>query len=80
MTRRNMIQHGRSPNTSFWKMLKAGSDLFEAMRRSPSVSLCDHRYAFHIEADGDLDTSAFCPSKRVPLPVSEKNGVAPARR
>jgi murein L,D-transpeptidase YafK len=64
MTRRNMIQHERSSNISFWKMLKAGSDLFEATRRPPSVSLCDHRYVFRIEAaDGDLGASAFCPSK-----------------
>jgi murein L,D-transpeptidase YafK len=76
-----MIQHARSPNTSFWKMLKTGSDLFETTRRPPSVSLCDHRYVFRTEAaDGDLDTSAFCASNRGPLPVSEKNGVAPARR
>lgn len=81
MTRRNLMKHARSPNISFWKMLKVGSDLFEATRRPPSVSVCDHRYAFSAEAtDGVPDAAAFCPSDKVPLPVSEKNGVASGRR
>lgn len=66
MTTRNLIQHARNSNIAFWKMLKAGSDLFEATRRPPNVSVCDHRYAFRVEADnGDLDAAAFCPSDKL---------------
>jgi murein L,D-transpeptidase YafK len=73
MTGRKLIQHARNPNIAFWKMLKAGSDLFEATRRPPNVSVCNHRYAFNVEAaDGDLDATAFCPSDKVALPVPGK--------
>jgi murein L,D-transpeptidase YafK len=71
MTRRNLIQYTRDPNIEFWKMLKAGSDLFEATWRPPDVSVCDHRYVFGVEAtDGGRDTTALCWSDRTPLPVS----------
>jgi murein L,D-transpeptidase YafK len=71
MTRRNLIEYARNPNIGFWKMLRAGSDLFEATRRPPDVSVCDHRYVFRVEAaDGGHDIPAFCPSDKIPLPVA----------
>jgi murein L,D-transpeptidase YafK len=73
MTRRNLIQHARNPNIAFWNMLKAGSDLFEATRRPPNVSVCDHRYAFGVEAaNGDIDATPFCPSDKVTLEIPGK--------
>ena len=71
MTRRNLIEYARNPNIGFWKMLRAGSDLFEATRRPPDVSVCDRRYVFSVEgAEGGHDTTAFCPLDKIPLPVA----------
>jgi murein L,D-transpeptidase YafK len=86
MTRRNLMEYARNPNIGFWQMLRAGSDLFEATRRPPGVSVCEHRYVFSVEAaDGGRDTTAFCPSDEIPLPVargtaSHQPAAGPAER
>jgi len=65
MTARNIFQHAYDPNIGFWKMLKAGSDVFEATRRPPSISVCNHRYVFRVEESDGLDAAGFCPSDTV---------------
>jgi murein L,D-transpeptidase YafK len=84
MTSRNLIEYGRNPNIGFWKMLRAGSDLFEATRRPPDVSVCDHRYVFGVEAaDHSHNTTAFCPPEPLPLAretASRQPAAGPAER
>lgn len=68
MTARNLTEHAPSANIGFWTMLKQGSDMFEATRRPPGVSVCDRRYVFRSEA------SAFGTADAVPLAVSQTDG------
>lgn len=76
MTRRNMVRHAGNPNFAFWKMLKAGSDLFESTRRPPDVSVCGHRYVFGVAAArGGPAAATFCPFDQAPLPVAAETAL-----
>src|SRR5450755_2602443 len=46
MTALNMAKHRDNPNFAFWKMLKEGSDNFEATKQEPKVAVCEKRYVF----------------------------------
>jgi murein L,D-transpeptidase YafK len=61
MTARNLASHASNPNMPFWKMLKAGSDMFLATQQPPKVAVCDRRYVFNPAVASDLDPSAPCP-------------------
>jgi murein L,D-transpeptidase YafK len=61
MTTQNLASHADDPNMPFWKMLKAGSDVFFATEQPPKVAVCDRRYVFNVSFARDLDPSAPCP-------------------
>jgi murein L,D-transpeptidase YafK len=46
LTPANLARHRNSPNFAFWKMLKIGSDHFEATHLEPKVDVCNRRYVF----------------------------------
>ncbi len=46
LTPANLARHRNNPNLAFWKMLKVGSDHFEATHLEPKVDVCDRRYVF----------------------------------
>jgi murein L,D-transpeptidase YafK len=46
MTPANLARHRNSPNLAFWKMLKIGSDHFEATHLEPKVDVCNRSYIF----------------------------------
>jgi hypothetical protein len=57
----NLASHADDPNMPFWKMLKAGIDVFFATEQPPKVAVCDRRYVFNVSFARDLDPSAPCP-------------------
>jgi murein L,D-transpeptidase YafK len=46
MTPLNMALHRNNPNMPFWRMIKEGSDHFEATAAEPHVDVCEKRYVF----------------------------------
>ena len=72
MTPSNMAKHRNNPNMAFWKMIKEGSDHFEATRQEPKVDFCEKRYVFDAERapnathDPVFEASAKCPAYVVP--------------
>ncbi len=69
MTARNLDRYAGSPSEAFWKALKPGSDLFEASRIPPKVSVCSTQYAFAPGAagyDGRAPIEAGCPPAAKP--------------
>jgi murein L,D-transpeptidase YafK len=69
MTAMNMAKHRNNPNFAFWKMLKEGSDNFEATRLEPKVAVCEQRYVFNPDADG----KAFNPRGKCPVYHLDQN-------
>lgn len=85
MTTRNLIEHARSSDIGFWTMLKTGSDMFEATRRPPGVSVCDRRYVFRAADEGPLtvsETDGDCtaPTRTQPRWLSASHGDDPIAR
>src|SRR6185312_317198 len=74
MTARNMARHRTSPHMAFWKMLKTGSDHFEATHQEPKVDVCDRRYVFDAaSSDGkalSFNARAKCPVYEVPQEIA----------
>jgi murein L,D-transpeptidase YafK len=70
MTARNMARHRNNPAMPFWRMLKEGSDHFEATRQEPKVSVCEKRYVFDAETSGRFDPRAKCPAFQVPNEIA----------
>ncbi len=62
MTAMNMARHRNNPNFAFWKMLKEGYDNFEATKIEPKVAVCEQRYVF----DADSDGQPFSPRGKCP--------------
>lgn len=60
MNAENMRRHETDANIAFWKMLQAGSDLFEKTGLPPRVSVCEQRYVFE-SAREDAPAGASCP-------------------
>jgi murein L,D-transpeptidase YafK len=46
MTEANLSRHEGDPNMDFWRMLKAGSDVFAATKEPPRVAVCNQSYVF----------------------------------
>ena len=46
LTPANLARHRNNPNLAFWKMLKIGSDHFEATHLEPKVDVCNRLYVF----------------------------------
>lgn len=65
MTEQEIADHADHPSISFWKDLKAGSDLFDATRVPPRVSVCRGRYAVSPGSkgfDGGAAIASTCPA------------------
>ncbi|HET9815120.1 MAG TPA: murein L,D-transpeptidase family protein [Xanthobacteraceae bacterium] len=50
LTPANLARHRTNPDFDFWKMLKIGSDHFEATHLEPKVDVCNRRYVFDAQA------------------------------
>ena len=66
MTAANMARHRNNPNLAFWKMLKEGSDHFEATRVEPKIDVCARRYIFNKNAVPNDPMKPFDPTKPCP--------------
>ena len=69
MTAENMARHRDNPNYDFWKMVKAGYDHFEVTKRPPEVAVCEKKYVFNQQLDGDGKfgpAAAACPPMSTP--------------
>jgi murein L,D-transpeptidase YafK len=49
LTPTNLARHRNNPNLAFWRMLKIGSDHFEATHFEPKVDVCNRLYVFDAE-------------------------------
>lgn len=68
MTDANLANHSDSPHADFWRMLKDGSDHFEATKQPPTVNVCEKRYVFNaVAAEGEkFVADEACPAYTVP--------------
>lgn len=68
MTAENMARHRNSEHYDFWKMLKVGYDNFEVTKRPPEVGVCDKKYVFNQQVDGNgqLNPAGACPAMSTP--------------
>jgi murein L,D-transpeptidase YafK len=71
MTALNMARHRNNPNFAFWKMLKVGSDHFEATGQQPKVDVCEKHYVFDAQSPDDpgkalsFKNTEKCPAYKV---------------
>ncbi|RAI39323.1 L,D-transpeptidase family protein [Rhodoplanes roseus] len=71
MTALNMARHRNSPHMAFWRMIKEGSDHFEATRQEPKIDVCEKRYVFNATpVSGRFDPVGRCPAYQVPQDVA----------
>ena len=64
LTDANLARHETDPNIEFWRMLKQGSDLFDATGLPPQVSVCDKRYVFSASTMvGSTNAAGLCPAQ-----------------
>ncbi|ABR61399.1 hypothetical protein BMJ32_27355 [Sinorhizobium medicae] len=66
MTAENMARHRDNPNIDFWKMLKVGYDQFEVTKRPPAVNVCERKYVFNQQSEGQFNATAQCPPMSTP--------------
>jgi len=68
MTAENMVRHRDNSNYDFWKMLKAGYDNFEVTKRPPEVAVCEKKYVFNqqVEGNGTFNAASACPPMSTP--------------
>jgi murein L,D-transpeptidase YafK len=67
MTPANLARHRDNPNMAFWKMIKEGSDHFEATHLEPKVDVCDRHYVFDAASPANSTKPLlFSPSARCP--------------
>lgn len=68
MTAENMARHRMSEHYEFWKMLKVGYDQFEITKRPPEVNVCERKYVFNqqVEGNGRLNPAGVCPPMSTP--------------
>ncbi|MCJ8520247.1 L,D-transpeptidase family protein [Pseudorhizobium tarimense] len=67
MTAENMARHRDSEHIDFWKNLKAGYDNFEVTKRPPEVAICDKKYVFNQDINGQIaGAAAACPPMSTP--------------
>ncbi len=68
LTPTNLARHRTNPHMAFWKMLKIGSDHFEATHLEPRVEVCNRRYVFDAQPPANsskplvFDPIGECPS------------------
>ena len=68
LTPANLARHRTNPHMAFWKMLKIGSDHFEATHLEPKVDVCNRRYVFDAQPSPAsskplvFDPSGECPA------------------
>jgi murein L,D-transpeptidase YafK len=76
LTPLNMAKHRNSPHMAFWRMIKEGSDHFEASRSEPHVDVCEKRYVFDARAPGNASTPPTfhprdkCPAYEIPEAIA----------
>src|SRR5271167_409244 len=67
LTPANLARHRTNPNMAFWKMLKIGSDHFEATHLQPKVEVCNRRYVFDAQPPSNSTSPlVFDPAGRCP--------------
>ncbi|MCL6708625.1 murein L,D-transpeptidase [Pseudomonas sp. R2.Fl] len=68
MTAENMARHRMSEHYEFWKMLKVGYDQFEITKRPPEVNVCERKYVFNQQVEGNVSFNAAgaCPAMSTP--------------
>lgn len=68
MTAENMARHRDNPHYEFWKMLKTGYDHFEVTKRPPEVNVCEKKYVFNQQTEGNtsFNAAAQCPAMSTP--------------
>jgi len=67
LTPENLARHRTNPHMAFWKMLKIGSDHFEATHLEPRVDVCNRRYVFDADHPPNPSQSlVFDPTGRCP--------------
>ena len=69
MTAENMARHRENEHYDFWKMLKSGYDNFEVTKRPPEVAVCEKKYVFNqqVQGDGKIGAAAAaCPALATP--------------
>jgi Uncharacterized protein conserved in bacteria len=68
MTAENMARHRMSQHYEFWKMLKVGYDQFEITKRPPEVNVCERKYVFNqqVEGNASFNPAGACPPMSTP--------------
>jgi murein L,D-transpeptidase YafK len=79
MTPANLARHRNNPNLAFWKMLKIGSDHFEATHLEPKVDVCNRLYVFDAQRPRNSTKQlVFNPTGKCPAFVVDPKIVPPA--
>ena len=66
MTPENMALHADHEHFEYWSMIKQGYDHFELTKVPPKVDVCEKRYVFNMESEGQFSASAPCPDMSMP--------------
>jgi murein L,D-transpeptidase YafK len=79
MTPANLARHRNNPNLAFWRMLKIGSDHFEATHLEPKVDVCNRLYVFDAQRPRNSTKQlVFNPTGKCPAFVVDPKIVPPA--
>lgn len=73
MTPANMHRFRNNENIAFWRMIKEGSDHFEATLREPNVQVCGKRYVFDhqpLDPSARFSASEACPASQIPQSIA----------
>lgn len=72
MTDKNLKRHANDKHIKFWRMLKQGSDHFEALKRPPQINVCEKKYLFNVVAtDGQpFIADEECPAYAMPQSIA----------
>ncbi len=79
LTPANLARHRNNPNLAFWKMLKIGSDHFEATHFEPKVDVCNRLYVFDAQRPPNSSKPlVFNPTGKCPAFVVDPKIARPA--
>ena len=79
LTPANLARHRNNPNLAFWKMLKTGSDHFEATHFEPKVDVCNRLYVFDAQRPPNSSKPlVFNPTGKCPAFVVDPKIARPA--
>ena len=73
MTPANMHRFRHNENIAFWRMIKEGSDHFEATLREPNVQVCGKRYVFDqqpLDPAAKFLATEACPASQIPQSIA----------